>query len=82
VELSEFDAEFSGMVWNVRWLKRNYVTMLCAFDPVKVHDYTAAYTSCMDRAPQWVALVLAGRAKDLLKDPYDYAGNCVAPYLH
>jgi hypothetical protein len=79
-QLSTFNAEFKGATWDIKWLRTHYITMLCAFNPTKIDAYGSTYTSCMDKAPQWISLIEMGREKDLLNDPYDYVGNCVAPY--
>jgi hypothetical protein len=74
--LSSFVAEFRGPPHQIRWLEQNYAMLLCAFNSALVIDDQAVYTSAMNHAEDWIALVREGRHKDLMLSQYKFCNNC------
>jgi hypothetical protein len=77
--LSYFIAEFKGPRSEVEWLKRNYASMLCGFNPELVVNDEATYTSCITHAVEWIKLIDEGRMNELMLDKYLYCPNCCTP---
>ena len=77
--LSTFVAEFRGYVGDVRWLERNYRTLLCAFDSSQVVDDGRLYGACMSNASGWIAVVQSARPEYLMLDKTFFKDTCALP---
>jgi len=74
--LSSYVAEFVGASKDIRWLKANYKTMLCAFNPLLEIDDKTTYLSCMAHADRWITLVIDGNAERLMLTDTVFHENC------
>jgi hypothetical protein len=74
--LSSFVADFTGPTEQIRWFKRNYPDLLCAFNPKLVVNVEATNLSCMNHVRQWMDLVASGKEEDLMLNEYLYCPNC------
>ena len=74
--LSTFAAAFSGYLYNVRWLEKNYPTLLCAFESGQVVDAQTVYLACMSNAPRWIAPVQSEHPENLMLDDTHFKENC------
>lgn len=74
--LSRFTAEVSGFAWNVRWLEKHYVTLVCAFDPGQVIDDGRVYGACMSTASEWIRVVQSAHPEHLLVEQTLFKETC------
>ena len=74
--LSAFVAEYTGKPADIEWFKHNYANLVCAFNPRLVIEDEATHLRCMSHVREWMALVLAGKEKDLLLQASEYSGTC------
>ena len=72
--LTPFIAEFRGTFWEIAWLRRNYVMLLCAFNPDLVIDDEGLYRRASSSARKWIQLVDAGEEAELME--FGYCRSC------
>ena len=74
--LSPFVGKFSGSIFSLQRLKKDYPLLVCAFETDRVPNDPATHTSCTNHAPEWINAVQSGAPQTLFVDQYEFDDNC------